>query len=158
MASFNSAGAADVMSKDPTANAERVVTLIEIGRETERNAVKGILADSKVSMNRVAVRDALLKMLATRYKPAPQPRDDEAEKLRSAKTRAWLLYILPSVADGNVEVARVLRRALDQTKRTEQMGALLGARWATTVCIPELTADVLAELIRVGELVTSRED
>lgn len=108
------AGPADAFSKDPSVNADRIVALLEWGRETQRYSAERLLADPQVPVNRGTVREAILGLLATRYKSTRQPRDDEAEKLRSANTRAWLLYVLPCVAEGDATAPAVLRQALGE--------------------------------------------
>jgi hypothetical protein len=100
-------------------------------------------------VSRDAVRKDVLDLLASRYRPAPQPRDDEAEKLRTANTRAWLLYILPLVAESDTGAAEVLRRALDKSEKNKwpRYWALAGQlRFA----YPGLTSSVVSELIAAG--------
>lgn len=134
-------------SQDPSVNAVKVVELLEHGREAQRNHAERLLTDSQVPVNRTMVREKILKLLANRYKAQPQPRDDEAEKLRSANTRAWILYILPSVAEGDPIAATVMEQALDRTTEPNKWcryWALVGQfRFSSPTLTPAKTAQVI---------------
>ena len=100
------------------ANAATICDLLQHGRETQRGEAELMLRNPNFPVDRKVVRDTLLRLLSDTYKPEPEPKAVEAEKLRSANTRAWLLYILPFIADVDVEAAAVMKRGLDPS--TEQ--------------------------------------
>jgi HEAT repeat protein len=103
-------------SNDASINAARIVDLIENGRESQRDYAERLLKLQSIPIDRALIRDRLLKLLTGRYKSERQPKDDEAEKLRAANIRAWTLYVLPLVAEGEAATVGVLRHALDPEK------------------------------------------
>lgn len=99
-------------SDDPARNAIGVCDLIEKGSEPDRDTAARLLAiDSGVPMDRAAVRERLL-LLLTKYKPAVQPDWNDAEALKVSNARAWMLYTLPRVAEGDPAAVVVLENAL----------------------------------------------
>jgi len=135
--------------KDAAVNAERICETLEKGRETERIYVEGLLADPKIPVNRAIVREYIFKMMASRYKPEPQPQDDEAEKLRAANTRGWFLYVLPLVAENDPNATAVMRQALAAVTEPNpwvRYWALVGRfRYGSTGLAPTVVAQVITE-------------
>jgi len=94
------------------ANSERVLQLVEHGRETERKLAEQMLGDAETPLDRAWLRTRILERLAKAYKATAAPSDGEAEKLRRANTRAWFLYLLPSMSEDDAAAAEVLRQSL----------------------------------------------
>jgi len=103
-------------SPPPGLDAIKICEILEHGRETQRVEAEHSLRNPQVSLDRNMVCERVVKLLGSRYKAEPQPKEDEAEKLRSANTRAWLLYVLPFVAGSDPQAAAVMDNALDLTR------------------------------------------
>lgn len=132
-------------------DATKICQILEHGRETQRSEVDRLLRDPQVSLDRDMVREKLLKLLASRYQAEAQPKDDEAEKLRSANTRAWLLYVLPFVAGGDAVATTVMDDALNLTKEPNKWCRYWALVGQIRKNIPTLSAKA-AQIIESGDV------
>jgi len=137
-------------SKDAAINSARIVELIEKGRETHRDYAELLLKSGTVSVDKALIRSRLLALLTGRYKAEKQPADDEAEKLRAANTRAWLLYALPIVAEGDSDAGETLRKALDTTAEPNKWCRYWALVGQFRVSYARLTDEAVQQLIRAG--------
>ena len=131
-----SPSSATSVSSQPSADTLRVIGWLENGTETQRQTVEHVLTDSALSIDQQAIRAVVVKLLKTRYRAAEQPQDDDAEALRVANTRAWLLYVLPLLAAGDSECEALLQAAVDHSIELNMwcrywcMAGQYRARWA----------------------------
>jgi hypothetical protein len=137
-------------SKDAVINSARIVELIEKGREIQRDYVERLLKSGTVPVDNALIRTRVLALLTDRYKPENQPADDEAEKLRAANTRAWLLYALPIIAEDAIDAADTLRKALDMNTEPNKWCRYWALVGQFRVSYPGLTDDTVSQLIRAG--------
>lgn len=137
-------------SSDPTVNSARIVAFIENGRETQRDYAERLLKSGTVAVDKNLIRTRILALLNARYKPEKQPAEDEAEKLRAANTRAWLLYALPIVGDDDPAAGETLRKALDKNAEPNKWCRYWALVGQYRMAWPGLTDDVISQVIRGG--------